>query len=47
MRPTHKFLKAYLRDNFYTIEDCYIGTVCSKPIDELSPRENVVKDKLS
>jgi hypothetical protein len=40
-------MESYLRDNVHTIEDHYIGPLCNKPIDEFSPREDVVEGKFS
>ena len=39
-------MEEYLRENVPTIEDCYVGSRCSKPRDKSSPQADVVEGQM-
>jgi hypothetical protein len=38
-----EIMKAYLRENVSTIEDCYVGPQCNKPRDAFSLKDDVLE----
>jgi hypothetical protein len=43
---SHETMKVYFRENVPTIEDFYVGPLCNKPSDPLSPKDNVVEGQM-
>ena len=46
IKDAHEDMEAYLRENVPTINDCYIGPLCNKPIDVFYLRDNVIEGQM-
>lgn len=46
IKSSHEVMEGYLRENVLTIEDRYVGSLCSEPIDAFSPKEDVVEGQI-
>ena len=46
MKSSHGFMEACFRENFPTIEECYVGSLHTKPRDVFSLEKYIMKGQL-
>lgn len=46
INSSHDVMEAYLRENVPTIEDYYVGPLCSRPKDDFSSKEDIVEGQM-